>query len=374
MGGTMQIAKVRGIPIRVHVSWLFIFVLVTWSLAAAYYPQNYPGWGAAAYWITAIVSSVAFFLSILLHELSHSFVALGKGIAVHGITLFIFGGVSELAGESEKPVDELQIAIVGPLTSLVLGGAFWLLGASALQDDSPIGGMVDYLAYVNIMVGIFNMVPAYPLDGGRVLRSVIWMAQRSLERATRIAATISQIIAFGMIGWGIFTTLTGGGISGIWIALIGWFLQVSASSSYQDLVLKRNLQGVSVRNIVSKEYIPVGPDISIQQLVEDYLLTHNQRAFPVVVNGDLVGLISFTDIKNVPREEWSSTTIRNTMTPAERLQTAKVDDPLSDVLGRMVTYDLNQMPVLEGGQLVGFVSRGGVMQYINILQELRDGQ
>lgn len=374
MGGTLQIAKVRGIPIRVHLSWLFIFVLVTWSLASAHYPTNYPGWSGPTYWITALVSAAAFFLSILLHELSHSFVALGKGIPVHGITLFIFGGVSELAGESEKPLDELQISIVGPLTSLIIGAAFWLLGASMLQDASPVAGMVDYLAYVNVLVGLFNMVPAYPLDGGRVLRSIVWMVKGSLESATRLAATISQLIAFSMIGGGIFIALTGGGFSGIWIALIGWFLQVSASSSYQEVVLKRGLQGVKVRNIISREYVPVGPDTSIQVLVENYLLTHNQRAFPVLVDGSLVGLISFTDIKNVPREQWGGTIIKATMTPVERLQLAKLDDPLSDVLGRMVTYDLNQMPVLDGGQLVGFVSRGGVMEYINMLQELRTGR
>ncbi|MSQ14458.1 MAG: site-2 protease family protein [Dehalococcoidia bacterium] len=371
MGGTLEIGKVRGIPIRVHLSWVFIFVLVTWSLASSYYPENNPGWSPIVYWTTALLSAAAFFLSILLHELSHSLVALSKGIAVNSITLFIFGGVSELGGESEKPMDELLVSVVGPSTSLVIGGGFWLLDAYAFQDSSPIGGMVGYLAYVNVIVGIFNMMPAYPLDGGRVLRSVIWMAQGGIEPATRVAATISQLIAFAMIGGGIFFTLTGGGFSGVWIALIGWFLQVSAASSYQEVILKRSLQGIKIRNIVSKEFTSVDPNIFIHDLVEDYLLSHNQRAFPVVVNDSIVGLISFTDVKNVPREEWSTKTVRQAMTPAERLQVAKVDDLLSAVLARMATHDLNQMPVLENGTLVGFISRGGVMQYLNFLQELR---
>lgn len=370
MPGSFPLLTLFGIDVFVHWSWLIIFGLLTWSLATTLFPDD---WTPAQRWLAGGATSLLFFASVLAHELSHSLVARGRGIPVHSITLFIFGGVSALAAESRSPRDEFWTAIVGPLTSFVaavLFAAIWVVARAA--DVRPLQGVAGYLAYINVAVGIFNLLPGYPLDGGRVLRAIVWSVKHNQLEATRIAANAGRVVAALLIGLGFLVIFfTPGLVGGFWFILIGWFLWNAAESSYQQLLVQTNLQGLTIGPLIEREMPRVPPDATLWQLAHDYVLRQNRRAFFVAPEeGEVLGLITLSDLRKVPEEEWERVTVFRAMTPRERLLTVTPRTEVLVALQTMAEHDINQMPVVEGRTLVGLLTRAALIRALQLRQEI----
>ncbi|MBI2856096.1 MAG: site-2 protease family protein [Chloroflexi bacterium] len=369
MKASFKLARIAGIDIGVHYTWLFAFAIISWSLAAGLFPDSYPGWRTFAYWATGILSSLLLFLSVLLHELAHSFLALARGLPVHGITLFIFGGVSNLGGEAVRARDEFAIAFVGPLASLVLAGVFWILLEVSGNGDGPLGAILWYLALVNALLGIFNLLPGFPLDGGRVLRSLIWGATGSFARATRIATGVGQAFGWMLIALGVFQILQGNVIGGLWFAFIGWFLMSMAESSRREVTQREQFQGVRVSQVMDSSPDTVAPDTSVEELVRRWFLQRGRRAAPVCDSDNLKGIITLTDVKGLPQHRWNSTAVRDVMT-RQPIYSVGPDDDLNGALRLLAEHDLNQVLVLQEGRLVGMLTRADVIRYLQMRQEL----
>lgn len=370
MPGTFRLGKLAGIDINIHVSWLIILVFLTWSLATGWFPTLYPGWSAAAYWITGLVASLLLFLSVLLHELAHSVVARARGLLVKNITLFIFGGVSNIEQEPKQPGIEFQMAVVGPLTSLVIGGISFLLLLPLRGVDAPVPATLAYLALTNILLGVFNLLPGFPLDGGRVLRSIVWKLSGSLRTATRVATIVGQIVAYLFILVGIWFFFAGDYLNGIWIGFIGWFLLSSAQSANSQAMLQSMFQGVNVADVMNTELMTVPANISLQKLVYEYFLPRGLRSAFVMQADILAGLITLGDIRHVPQEEWPQTLVGHTMQPLEKLHAVSPTQSLNDVLPLMVGGDVNQLPVVQDGRLVGVISREAIVRYLEVRRSL----
>lgn len=379
--GSLRIARIAGIDVFIHWSWLAVFALIVWSLGGSggLYDEVSDGkWSDAELWGAAVVSAVAFFTSVLLHELSHSLVAKRIGLPVHSITLFIFGGVSSLEKEAENARDEFKVAIVGPLTSFIIGAvsliAFLIF---VLNDagDSPGGAVCGYLGVVNIAVGIFNMLPGYPLDGGRVLRSIIWARNRNQLKATRWAATSGTVISWLLIGLGVASVLGGGGLGGLWFVVIGWFLRNTSEQAYHQVLLKNTLEGAKVSDVLSTEYVTAPPDVTLADLVREHIIGRGQRVVAIVVADDLLGLVTIEDLRRVAVDEWPSTSAYRVMTPRDKLHIVAPDDPLSAALEAMAEGDVNQLPVIDRERnFRGFVTRADVLRLIQVRSEFGDVQ
>jgi Zn-dependent protease/CBS domain-containing protein len=372
MDGSIRVGRLLGIEVNVHWSWLFIFFLITWTFAAGVLPFFFEEWGAGLRWGVGALLSLVFFLSILFHEMSHSLMAQRFGIPVHSITLFVFGGFSSLSKESETPREEFWVAIVGPLTSLAFGLLFAVGYFIFAPIDAGVAGVLAHLAVINVAIAIFNMVPGFPLDGGRVLRSAIWAANKNQLAATRLASQSGQVVAFIIMGLGIAAFFFVSIISGIWLFLIGNFLRAAAEATYRQQVVQTLLEGVPAERVAKRDVVPVGPDTSVEALVQDYILRGQGRAYPVISYGDLLGLVTLTDTKKVPREDWSTTPVRQAMTPRNKVKTAQPRDDLAKILSIMGTDDINQVPLIEDGQVVGMVHRGDLIQYIQAREEVGD--
>jgi len=367
--GRFEVVEIWGIPIRVHFSWLLVFGLVTWSLAAGYFPHEYPGWAARAYWAVGAVTALVFFASILVHELGHSWVALRNGIPIRSITLFVFGGVAQIAREPGAPGVELRIAIAGPATSFLLAGLF--AGIWQVVRDVPIlAAPAIWLARINFMVAAFNLIPGFPLDGGRLLRALVWRWTGSLRRASEAASFLGQLVAFAFIGWGIFTVLGGDVIGGMWIAFIGWFLQNAAAASRAEANLREMLRDVTVGHAMTRDCRRVERGASLDRIVHEEVLGAGRRCFVVTEDGRLVGLLTLHEIKAVPKERWAVVTVGEVMTPAEKVTAV---DPKTDLLTALETMDdanVAQMPVVEAGELLGMIGREQVLHYVRVRGEL----
>jgi Zn-dependent protease/predicted transcriptional regulator len=370
MQSSFKVGRIAGITIGIHYTWLFAFFLVTWSLADGFLPANYPGWALQTYWSIGAVTALLLFVSVLIHELSHSFVARARGIGVDSITLFIFGGVSNLTTESEQPRDEFLIAVVGPLTSFVLAGLAWLAGLAFAAGDGALGAMLSYLTTINLMLGIFNLVPGFPLDGGRVLRSIVWGVTGSVRRATEIASFVGQGVGFLLIFWGVGRIFSGDFLGGLWTGFIGWFLNGAAEATRHAVAVRESLRGVSVATLMDPNPTVVAPWVSVGDFVFEHVLRRGDRAALVVDDGRLIGIVSIIDIKRVPQEQWAVTPLRQIMTPAP-LKTIAPETDLSSALGLLVEGELNQLPVVNQGRLVGMLTRANVLQFLQLRDELR---
>ena len=373
MGGSYRLLRVFGIDILVHWSWLVIFVLLTWWLSQGFFKDQYGDWTAGQRWAAAVVSALTFFASILLHELAHSLVAKREGLSVKSITLFIFGGVSALGSEPETPGQEFRVAIVGPIVSFILAGAFGIVALVAHLSDvggSPPAAVVLYLAIVNGAVGVFNMLPGYPLDGGRVLRAALWARGHNLLTATRRASLGGTFIAFGLIAFGVFSILTGNFIGGAWFIVIGWFLRNVSEASYQQQLYRNTLEGTKVGQLINRSFNSASPDINLNTLVQEYMLARSQRSVPIVVGMELLGLVTMRDLKRVPRDEWETTSVFRAMTPREKLHHVDAEEEITRALEIMAKEVVNQLPVLEFGRFVGFVTRADVMRLMQVRSEL----
>jgi Zn-dependent protease len=376
MPGSLRIGKIFGIDIYIHISWLIIVVLLTWSLAVGWFPVLYHGFSAITYWILGFIAAVLLFISVLLHELAHSVVARARGLPVKNITLFIFGGVSNIEKEPGSPGIEFQVAIVGPLTSLLIGALalalLYLLG----QNTSALAAILFYLGFANILLGIFNLIPGFPLDGGRVLRSIVWKITGNLRRSTRIVTIVGQIIAYLFILVGIWLFFAVSFIDGLWFGFIGWFLLSSAQSANSEVMLQSVFRGVTVGEVMNTAPTTVPANISLQRLVDEYFLPLGLRSALVTQVDRLAGLITLSDIRHVPREEWGQTPVGLAMIPRERLHVVSPQQSLNDVLPLMAGRDVNQLPVVQDDRLVGVLSRDAIVRYLEIRRSLRleDGQ
>jgi len=370
MRGSWRLGRLFGIAIDIDYSWLIIFGLVAWSLATGYFPEQYEGWPAWLYWFVGLLTSLAFFGSVLTHELSHSLIAKARGGEVRNITLFIFGGVASMVEEPDSPGSEFLMAFAGPLSSFVLAALFGLLRLTFDGLNEPLAALLQYLAYVNVAVGAFNLMPGFPLDGGRVLRAILWMATNSLRRATRWASYAGQGVAFLLIFLGISWSLQGRLFDGLWLVFIGWFLNNAARASYQQLLVRDLLGRVDVREVMTTDYGKVKPSISVQQLVDEHLLGADRHAFLVVSDSQLRGLICLHDVRGVPRDEWRQTTVGQAMTPLDRLATVASSDGADQALSALSSRDVHQLPVVEGETPVGLLRRSDLLRYLEFSTQI----
>ena len=369
MSSRLKIGTIWGIPIGLHPSWFLIFGLATWSLASGYFPQAYPQIPNTLHWVLGVITSLLFFGSVLAHELGHAYLALRNQIPVKGITLFIFGGVAQIAQEPRSPGAEFRIAIAGPLVSLALSVLFaglWLLDRAVPLLSAP----SEYLMRINLTLALFNMIPGFPLDGGRVLRAVIWKATGSYQTATRWASSAGQVVAFGFIGVGIFTILQGNLMNGLWLALIGWFLQNAAASAYAQTVFQKSLGGLQVEQVMSREPARVPGLLTINDLVEQHVLTSGQRSFFVADNGSLRGMLTLSDIVGLSKPKWRFTTTEQVMVPYHKLVRVTPETELLAALQTMDSASVAQVPVVYNDTLVGVLSREQVVHYLRLRAEL----
>jgi Zn-dependent protease/predicted transcriptional regulator len=370
--GSLVLGAIRGIPIRIHFTWLIIFGLLSWSLASGYFPQQYPDLPIAAYWIKAIIAALFLFGSILVHELMHALMAQNLRVPIAGITLFALGGVSEMTQEPPSPSAEFLIAIVGPLASFALAGFFWLIWQALAQEgpDPSFAAIALYLAGLNTVVGVFNLLPAFPLDGGRVLRSIIWGITKNLKQATYLATRIGIVFAYILIAFGAVSLFAGAGFQGIWMAIIGFFLLQGAQASYAQVMLKEALAGIPVRDMMVKEVVTVPPHVSVRELVERYFLTYGYGGFPVVDNGQVLGLVSLGDVKRIAPEEYDRVPVREIMVPLSERLTIAPEEDISVAFQRMAEDDLGRLIVIQRGHMVGLVTKTGLSRFLRTKLEL----
>lgn len=363
----ISLLRIGGIRIRLDYSWFMIFLLILVSLSAGYFPGRYPDESAAAYWSAGAAATLLFFLSILAHELSHAIVARLSGIRVPAITLFLFGGVSHMEEEARSPASEFRVAIVGPFTSFALAAVFWA-AHRLLASELPAlaAGVVHYLAWINAALGVFNLLPGFPLDGGRVLRALAWWRTGSLRRATRVAADVGKGLAIGLMMLGGLQIFAGALLGGLWLIFIGMFLRTMAESSYQNLVLVQTLEDVRVGDVATLDLVTVPPELTIGELVDDYLLDHGHRAYPVVENGPPVGLISVKELRDLPADKRSVTTVRERMQPVEDSMRVAPDLPLTEALKRLGSVPGGRLLVMRNGELVGMLTRSGLARFVEI--------
>jgi Zn-dependent protease len=366
---TIPLGRILGIQIGLDYSWFLIFALFTWSLAASYFPTLYKNWPAIQYWIVGAISSILLFVSVLVHELGHSLVAMRYKIPVRSITLFIFGGVAQISSEPPSPIAEFWIAIAGPITSFGLAIIFWLLQPLA-GSIAPVLAIAKYLAFINGTLALFNLIPGFPLDGGRVLRAIIWAVTRSLRRATIIAANVGRLFAYLFILFGVYQMFTGNFGNGLWIAFIGWFLDTAASSQVQQQTVQELLSGHLVSNAMRREYAGVSPETTLEQLVNEHIMSSGQRRFIVEKDGRVVGLVTLHHIKAIPRAEWPTTTAAQVMVPVEQMKRIRPDAKLVDALSEMDRDGVSQLPVMIGDQIQGMLGRDDVISMLRTMNEI----
>jgi len=360
-----RLGKLFGIPLRVDASWLLIFVWVTWSLAASYFPRTYASWSPGLTWGMAVMTSLLFFGSVLLHELGHALVARRQGIAVRDITLFLFGGVASIADEPGTPRDEIVVALAGPLVSILLSGMLALLHLMVREASQPLAAAAIFLSGVNLSLGLFNLIPGFPLDGGRVLRAVLWGMRKDLAWATRWASRVGQAVAYLFILSGIVRAFLGDWVDGLWMAFIGVFLENAARSAHLQLTLRGLLDGHAVSEVMSRDLHPLPPQLTLDVLVGQYLLTGAQRCFTVGGRDGLLGLLTIHNVRVVPRQQWRTTHVSDILTPLAKLRVVAPKTPLWDALQEMTVGRVNQLPVLEEGNLVGMISRENLLTFIH---------
>ncbi|MFP4439753.1 MAG: site-2 protease family protein [Chloroflexaceae bacterium] len=386
MRSGIRIARIFGINIYINWSWLFIFLLLTWSLAAGFGQFN-TEWSSALNWGIALLASLLFFASVLAHELAHSLVAKAQDIPVHNITLFLFGGVSNIQQNPRSPRAEFLMVGVGPLTSIGLGILF-LIGfattagpqASALvtpralfEQLSPLSTLLLWLGQINILLGLFNLIPGFPLDGGRVLRSILWGTTGDFLKGTRWAAIVGQAFAWLLIltgiamAFGIQVPLLGSGVvGGIWLAFVGWFLSNAATRSLQQVQVEDILDGVTAERLMRADVPTVAPDTTVSDLVQNYIMAMDERAFPVMENDRMVGLVTMEDVREIESNDRDSFTVGEIMTPAEELVTVASQEEAADALRKLIQRDVRQVPVLRNGVFVGMVRRRDIIHWLQL--------
>jgi Zn-dependent protease len=366
---TISLGRILGIPIGLDYSWFLIFALLTWSLATSYYPSEFKDWSVTQYWVTSAVTVILLFVSVLLHELGHSVIALRYKIPVKSITLFVFGGVAQINSEPPSAVAEFWIAIAGPITSFGLALLFSLL-QPLVQAFAPVLAIAKYLAYINGTLGLFNLIPGFPLDGGRVFRAILWGTMHNLRRATLIAANVGRFIAYGFIGLGVWQMFTGNFGNGLWIGFIGWFLESAASSQIHQQTIHDLLDGHHVADAMRSDYTTASPNDTLDQLVTEHILGSGHRSLVIKQNNKMVGLLTLHNVKTVPSSSWPNTNASQVMIPVDEVKRISPDAELVDALGEMDRDGVNQLPAMLGNEIQGMLSRDDVISFLRTLSEL----
>jgi Zn-dependent protease/predicted transcriptional regulator len=371
MRSSWRIGRIFGIDIKVDSSWVVIFILFTWLLAGEYFPRLFPHESRALFWGLGLLTSLLLFASVLAHELMHSVVALKQGERVNNITLFILGGVSQIADEPKKPWQEFSMAVVGPLSSLVLGGLFFGLSRLLRSSSQILAASASYLGLLNVGLGVFNLLPGFPMDGGRVLRSILWKTTGNLRKATRIASLTGQGFAFILIFLGVVQILRGV-FGGLWFILIGWFLHHAAVRGYSQVLVKSMLEDVRAKDLMATDYSTVSADLPVQSLVDDHILKNRERVFLVSEGRGqaLEGIVCLDDIRAAPRQEWPGVKVRDIMTPRDRLHAVKSDSDGNEVLQSLTEKNVNQVPVMDGERVTGIICRTDFLRYLQLKNEL----
>lgn len=371
---SLKIGRLLGVPISVDISWLVIFALIVYTLAVGYFPQTNPNFTPAMNWLAGVLAGLMLFVSVLLHELMHSYVAKKNHIGIAGITLFIFGGVSRMTDEPRTPEAEFKMATAGPATSFALAGLFWLI---VVFGGRPLLGelgyqVVRYLALINLMLGIFNMLPGFPLDGGRVLRAILWGSLGDLDRATRYASFVGQAFGYTFIALGFagMLLLRGFFLNGLWLVFIGWFLNNAAQQSYQQIALRRALSGVNVSRVMSTDFPHVDPSMCLDDFVHDYLLKYDYTAFPVTEGDNLVGVITVNEVRDLPREKWPETPVSAVTHPTEEERVIDENDDAFDALMHMAEGNLGRLLVMHDGKLKGIVTQDSIFNIVRTKLQL----
>ena len=370
MRSQIKLGKIFGIRIGLHYSWFLIALLIVFSLSAQFHASN-PGWGDRTILVMAILTAVLFFVSLVLHELAHSVVAKSAGLPVSEITLFALGGVSQIEKNPTSAKTEFWMAFVGPLTSAVIGGICWTIAnAGGEAKSDPWMAMLFWLGYINFALAVFNMVPGYPLDGGRVLRALIWWKTGNERRSTLLAAKVGEVVAVIFIAVGILRFFSGAGIGGLWIAFIGWFLLQAARSSYLQTGLTEALEGVRVKDVMTRDCPEVEGWVNLQNFVEQQLLHTGRRCFVVMEQGEATGLVTPAEITKVDRAKWPFTTLHDVMRSVEDVHAVSPDLPLKSALESMSSDHISELPVVSDGHLDGVLSRSHVLNYLQTHSEL----
>jgi Zn-dependent protease/CBS domain-containing protein len=367
MGSGWKVGRLAGIDISIHPSWLVIAFLITYSLAGSQFPRQFRGWTEGQYWIVAGATAALFFGSVLAHELSHAILARRFGLKVEGITLFIFGGVTSIDTDSRTPREEALIAAAGPATSLLIGAV--LVGVDVFVDQPQLGALIGWLGFVNIALGIFNLIPGFPMDGGRVLRALIWKLRGDRLTATRNAAVVGRLLAYALVGLGVFIALQPGGIvSGLWLAVIGWFLSNAAETTLMQAGVERSLNGVRVRDAMDPNPPAVSPNETVAELVNERMLGGEDRSYLVRhEDGGLAGIVTLKDVSRLARDDWPFARVTDIMTRFADLVTISPDAPMADALHLIQARVVAQLPVVEPDSRVplGMVTRRGILKLIN---------
>jgi len=371
----IRLGRIFGIQIGLHYSWLIIAVLIATSLAG-HFGEAQPNWQATTIWTMAIMTALLFFVAIILHELAHAAVARLRGLPVRSITLFALGGVAQIGKEAADAKTEFWMGIAGPLMSGLIGalclGIAWMLGWTfVIEPATPLTAMLVWLGYINIGLAIFNMVPGFPMDGGRVLRAVIWWITGNAARATRTAAATGQVIAYGFILLGVFRFFGGAGISGLWMAFIGWFLLSAAQATTAQADFTETFRGVRVAELMTRDCTPVDGNTNLQTFVHEFLLRIGRRCFLVVEKGQFIGLITLNEVKAIPQARWPFTTVYDVMVPLERSHTVTPETPVTEALELIGRENIHQLPVVSNGQLEGMISRDQIMNQLLTRAELK---
>jgi Zn-dependent protease/predicted transcriptional regulator len=370
----IKLGKIFGIEIGLHYSWFLIAILIVASLYAEFHRSS-AAWGDRVILVMAIATGVLFFASLLLHELSHSVFARSHGIPVKEITLFALGGVSQLEKEPASATIEFWMAFVGPLTSAGIGLICLLLklvaGTAAARAGTPLVAMLSWLSYINFALAGFNMIPGYPLDGGRMLRAILWWKTGQMDRATRLASKVGQAVGVLFIIWGIAQYFGGAGIGGLWISFIGWFLLTAAGESYARVGLTQTFEGVTAGDVMTNGCPTLDGNLNIEHFVHDELLRTGRRCFVITQNGKIAGLLTPHEVKEIDRVRWPYTTLSDIMRPLEDLHTVPPETPLKNALDIMGKEDLNQLPVMTDGHLAGILSRAHIVDYLRTRADLK---
>lgn len=371
-GNSWRIGRVGGIEIKIDPSWAIIALLVGYSfylVLANQFTEEPVGLVLPL----AIVMALLFFGSVLLHELAHSWLARSRGVHVKGITLFLFGGATHADLETKKPFDELIIAVVGPLSSIALGGAFW--AATQVLGDTPFAYATGYLGWINLALGVFNLLPGFPLDGGRILRAIVWQRTDNLIKATRVASRAGRILGTLIIAFGVFQIFfLGALIGGLWLVAIGWFLMQAATASFTHLQIKTVLQDVPASRVMTSDIRDIPAGITLREAVDGYFLQHNYNTFPVTSGTQATGILTMGAVRDVPEDQWEETSVDEVLEPVSEMYTVASQDSVGEVVPKLMQGEVGRVVVLEDGEIVGLITPRDLVRWLETAQQLGDAE
>ncbi len=366
--GALTLFRLAGITVRLHYTWFLAFILVAWSLGRGIFPFGYPGWSEINFWLAGSAAAVLLFASVLFHEFAHSFMALSRGLKVDSITLFIFGGAAALKSEPKRPSDEFFIAVVGPASSLFLAVVFFTL-SSVLPPDLPAQRLAFFLGGMNAVLALFNLLPGFPLDGGRVFRALVWAITGSMRKGTTIASFVGQVFAFGFIALGIYILFNGSFLGGVWLVFIGWFLNGAAAANRRNVTQEEALRQIRVSRLMRAKPDTVRPDETIDRVVLALLLHDGLRALPVMLGGRVIGIISVDDVRQVPQHAWSQQTVFATITPSP-LVTVAPKDSILHAMDLFEEHEAQHVIVMDGADVAGILSLRELARFLQLSREL----